>query len=183
MRRRSYAASRLRRPSALSQRRLQDLEIDVCRGAQHTMCASRSEADFLKSMGISASYVPVVGPTTAPPDFARLSEGRCFLFGNPNTAMRAARHDLKTRIWSEVQRRGLELEWHQLGKKPREGGDPSWEWLEQKFVVHGFVEHLDDVFLPGDASIMPYPFDTGGRAKFAVSAGYGVVNIAYETTF
>jgi glycosyltransferase involved in cell wall biosynthesis len=30
---------------------------------------------------------------------------------------------------------------------------------------------------------MPYPFDTGGRVKFAVGAGYGVVNIAYEKTF
>ena len=30
---------------------------------------------------------------------------------------------------------------------------------------------------------MPYPFDTGGRAKFAVSAGYGMVNIAYQKTF
>lgn len=30
---------------------------------------------------------------------------------------------------------------------------------------------------------MPYPFDTGGRAKFAVSAGYGVINVAYEKTF
>jgi glycosyltransferase involved in cell wall biosynthesis len=49
--------------------------------------------------------------------------------------------------------------------------------------VHGFVERLDQVFLPGDGSLMPYPFDTGGRAKFAVSAGYGVVNIAYEKTF
>ena len=56
-------------------------------------------------------------------------------------------------------------------------------WLEEHFVVHGFVEDLDDVLLPGDASIMPYPFDTGGRVKFAVGAGYAVVNIAYEKTF
>jgi glycosyltransferase involved in cell wall biosynthesis len=134
-------------------------------------------------MGISASYLPVTGPTTPEPDFSMLSEGRLFLFGNPNTAMKAARHDLKDRVWPELERRGLTLQWHQLGKKPHESGDPSWEWLEQRFIVHGFVENLGDVLLPGDASIMPYPFDTGGRVKFAVGAGYGVVNIAYEETF
>jgi glycosyltransferase involved in cell wall biosynthesis len=179
----SFAAKRLHRPQALSEKRLQELEVDVCRRSAHTVCASRSEAEFLQSAGISASYLPVTGPTTPEPDYARLSEGRLFLFGNPNTAMKAARHDLRTRVWPEVERRGLRLQWHQLGKKPREGGDPSWEWLAERFVVHGFVENLGDVLLPGDASIMPYPFDTGGRVKFAVSAGYGVVNIAYEKTF
>ena len=183
VRSRSFAARRLRRPQALSAKRLQQLEVDVCRRSTHTMCASSSEAEFLQDLGISASYLPVTGPTTPKPDYGRLSEGRLFLFGSPNTAMRAARHDLKTRIWPEIDRRGLELQWHQLGKKPRQGGDPSWEWLEEHFVVHGFVEKLDDLLLPGDASIMPYPFDTGGRAKFAVSAGHGVVNIAYEKTF
>ena len=179
----SYDAKRLRRPHALSAKRLEALEIGVCKRAAHTMCASRSEADFLRDRQISASYLPVAGPTTPAPDYERLSPGRFFLFGNPNTAMRAARHDLRTRIWPEVMRRGLELQWHQLGKQPREGGDPSWSWLEEHFVMHGFVDRLEDVLLPGDASIMPYPFDTGGRAKFAVSAGYGVINVAYETTF
>jgi glycosyltransferase involved in cell wall biosynthesis len=183
VRSRSFAAKRLRRPQALSAKRLEELEVDVCRRSAHTMCASRSEAQFLQDLGISASYLPVTGPTSPKPDYTRLSAGRLFLFGNPNTAMRAARHDLKTRIWRELDRRGLELQWHQLGKKPREGGDPSWDWVEEHFVVHGFVDDLDDLLLPGDASIMPYPFDTGGRAKFAVSAGYGVVNIAYEKTF
>ncbi|MFW2390620.1 MAG: glycosyltransferase [Polyangiales bacterium] len=183
VRSRSFASKRLRRPQALSPKRLRKLEVDVCRRSAHTMCASKSEADYLRDLGISASYLPVTGPTTPEPDYSRLSEGRFILFGNPNTAMRAARHDLRTRIWPEIARRGLELQWHQLGKTPREGGDPSWEWLEERFVVHGFVENLDDLLLPGDASIMPYPFDTGGRAKFAVSAGYGVVNIAYEKTF
>ena len=184
VRKRSFASGDwFRRPEALSAKRLRQLELDVCRRAAHTMCASRSEADLLSKSGVSASYLPVTGPTTPEPDFRRLSEGRLFLFGNPNTAMRAARHDLKTRIWPEIERRGLSLQWHQVGKTPREGGDPSWAWLEDHFTVHGFVSNLDDLFLPGDASIMPYPFDTGGRAKFAVSAGYGVVNIAYEKTF
>lgn len=181
---RSFASNkRLRRPEALSAKQLEKLEFEVCRQAAHTMCASRSEAELLQDRGISASYLPVAGPTIGAPDYSRLSEGRLFLFGNPNTAMRAARHDLRTRIWPEVERRGASLQWHQLGRIPQEGGDSSWTWLEQHFVVHGFVDDLDDVLLPGDASIMPYPFDTGGRVKFAVSAGYGVVNIAYEETF
>jgi glycosyltransferase involved in cell wall biosynthesis len=179
----SFAVKRLRRPQALSEKRLRELEVDVCRRSAHTMCASRSEADFLRSMGVAASYLPVAGPTTPAPNYDQLSPGRLFLFGNPNTAMKAARHDLRTRVWPEVERRGLQAQWHQLGKKPAEAEDPSWEWLEERFVVHGFVENLDDVLLPGDASIMPYPFDTGGRVKFAVSAGYGVINVAYEKTF
>lgn len=183
VRSRSFASKRLRRPQALTTKRLEELEVGVCRRSSHTMCASRSEADHLRGLGISASYLPVTGPTTPEPDYSELSEGRLFLFGNPNTAMRAARHDLRTRIWPEIERRKLEFQWHQLGKVPREGGDPSWEWLQERFVIHGFVDSLDDVLLPGDASIMPYPFDTGGRAKFAVSAGYAVVNVAYEKTF
>ncbi|MGB5811551.1 MAG: glycosyltransferase, partial [Polyangiales bacterium] len=184
VRRRSFAATeRFRRPDALSLRKLEALELDLCRKSAHTMCASRSEADLLSQAGVAASYVPVAGPTTPMPDFSRLSEGRLFLFGNPNTAMRAARHDLKTRVWPEVEQCGVRFDWHQLGKVPREGGDPSWAWLNDRFTIHGFVDELGQLFLPGDASIMPYPFDTGGRAKFAVSAGYGVINVAYEKTF
>ncbi len=179
----STSVKRLRRPQALSFRRLRELEVDVCRRSAHTVCASSSEAEFLRNLGISASYLPVTGPTIPEPDFNKLSEGRLFLFGNPNTAMKAARQDLKTRIWPEIERRGLELQWHQLGKEPRAGAESSWDWFEERFVVHGFVEDLGDVLLPGDASVMPYPFDTGGRVKFAVSAGYGVVNVAYEKTF
>ncbi|MGB5284878.1 MAG: glycosyltransferase family 4 protein, partial [Polyangiales bacterium] len=95
----STSAKRLRRPQALSFRRLRKLEIDVCRRSAHTVCASSSEAEFLRNLGISASYLPVTGPTIPEPDFNKLSEGRLFLFGNPNTAMKAARQDLKTRIW------------------------------------------------------------------------------------
>ncbi|MGB8329376.1 MAG: glycosyltransferase [Polyangiales bacterium] len=180
---RSVDSKRLRRPAAMSAKRLRELEVDLCRRSAHTICASRSEAAFLRDLGISASYLPVTGPAIAAPDYQRLSEGRLFLFGNPNTAMKAARRDLRTRIWPEIERRGLDLRWHQLGKLPSPGSDASWAWLADRFVVHGFVENLGDVFRPGDASIMPYPFDTGGRVKFAVSAGYGVVNIAYQKTF
>jgi hypothetical protein len=179
----STAGKRLRRPQALSSKRLRELELDVCRRSVHTVCASRSEAEFLRGLGISASYLPITGPTIPAPDYAKLSKGRFFLFGNPNTAMKAARRELETRIWPEVERRKLDLDWQQLGKMPSDTNEPSWRWLAERFVVHGFVEDLGELFLPGDASVMPYPFDTGGRVKFAVGAGYGVVNIAYEKTF
>lgn len=179
----SAQSKRLRRPHALSSKRLRELELNVCRRSAHTVCASRSEAEFLRGLGISASYLPVTGPTIPKPDYEKLSRGRFFLFGNPNTAMKTARRELQTRVWPELERRQLELDWRQLGKIPPDTDDPSWSWLAERFLVHGFVEDLGELFLPGDASIMPYPFDTGGRVKFAVSAGYGVVNIAYEKTF
>lgn len=182
VRRRSFG-KRLRRPDALTPAALRKLEIDLCKRAAVTMCASQSEADYLACLGIEALYLPVVGETTPAPDFERLSPGRLFLFGNPNTAMRAARQNLQHEIWPLVAQQGLRLSWHQLGKTPRPGADPSWPWVEENFTVHGFVPDLGTLLLPGDASIMPYPFDTGGRAKFAVSAGYGVINVAYEETF
>jgi hypothetical protein len=183
VRRDSFDSKLVRRPEALTTKRLRELEVDLCRRSAHTVCASRSEAEFLQGLGISASYLPVSGPTLPKPNYDAPSDGRFFLFGNPNTAMKAARHDLRTRIWPELERLGVELEWHQLGRTPRSGGDPSWAWLEERFQVHGFVEDLGHLLRPGDASVMPYPFDTGGRVKFAVGAGYGLVNVAYEQTF
>ncbi len=183
VRSRSQPSKRLRRPQAISSKRLRDVELEVCRRAAHTVCASSSEAEFIRGLGFSASYLPVTGPTIPEPDYARLSEGRFFLFGNPNTAMQTARRELETRIWPELERLELDLDWHQLGKMPSNTADPSWRWMAERFVMHGFVEDLGELFLPGDASVMPYPFDTGGRVKFAVGAGYGVVNIAYEKSF
>jgi len=181
--RRPFSKKRLRRPDALSMRALQKLEVDLCRRVATTVCASQSEADYLQELGIDAVYLPVTGETTQRPSFDDLSSGRMFIFGNPNTAMRATRQHLATEIWPIIERQGLSFDWHQLGKPPRPGADPSWPWVEEHCTVHGYVPDLADVLRAGDASVMPYPFDTGGRAKFAVSAGYGVVNIAYEETF
>jgi len=181
--RRRSSKKRLRRPDALTMRGLQELEVDLCRQVATTMCASQSEASYLQELGIDAVYLPVVGETTPRPNFDDLSSGRLFIFGNPNTAMQATRHHLVTEIWPIVDKLGLSFEWHQLGKPPRPRAEPSWPWIEEHCTVHGYVPDLADVLRPGDASIMPYPFDTGGRAKFAVSAGYGLVNIAYEETF
>lgn len=182
VRRRSYA-SWIRRPDPLTPNGLEKLEVDLCREVAHTMCASQTEADFLCARGVSASYLPVAGPTVPRPSFDEMGECRLFLFGKPNTAMRAARHHLQTEIWPILKQQEMELDWHQLGDEPRPGADPSWSWVEENFHVHGHVGELSSVLRVGDASVMPYPWDTGGRAKFGVSAGYGVVNIAYETTF
>jgi hypothetical protein len=83
----------------------------------------------------------------------------------------------------ELERRGIELDWHQLGKTPRNGGDPFCACLEERFRVHGFVDDLENLLRRGDVSVIPYPFDTVGRVKFAVGAGYGWVNVAYDETF
>jgi hypothetical protein len=181
--RKATFASRIRRPDALSLKALEKLELDVCRRAAFNVCVSLSEAEQIRALGVRALYLPIVGENTASPDFGQLSPGRMLLFGNPNTAMRAARSNLQKEIWPLVERQPFPFEWHQIGKEPRAGADPSWPFIEQNFTVHGYLPNLDEVMRPGDASIMPYPFDTGGRAKFGICAGYGVVNIGYEETF
>jgi glycosyltransferase involved in cell wall biosynthesis len=181
--RRKIFAKKFRRPDALSLQALEKLEFDVCRRASFNVCASLSEAEQIRTLGGNALYVPIVGDNTAPPDFERLSSGRMLLFGNPNTAMRAARSNLQEEIWPLIERQPFQFEWHQVGKEPRPGADPSWPFIEMNFTVHGYVANLDEVLRPGDGSIMPYAFDTGGRAKFGICAGYGVVNIGYEETF
>lgn len=181
--RRKTFAGKMRRPDALSPKALQKVEFDVCRRATLNVCASLSEAEQMRRLGADALYLPIAGENTALPDFGRLSPGRMLLFGNPNTAMRAARKNFAEEIWPLIERQPFHFEWHQVGKEPRPGADPAWPFIQKNFAVHGYVPNLDEVLRPGDASIMPYPFDTGGRAKFGVCAGYGVVNIGYEETF
>ncbi len=48
------------------------------------------------------------------------------LFGNPNTAMKTARRDLQTRVWPDVGRGRLNLDWQQLEKVPSDTDEPSW---------------------------------------------------------
>jgi len=71
---RSVHTKRFRRPQALSVKRSRELEVNVCRRSAHTICASRSEAEFLQELGISASYVPVTGPAIPAPDYSALEE-------------------------------------------------------------------------------------------------------------
>jgi glycosyltransferase involved in cell wall biosynthesis len=67
--------------------------------------------------------------------------------------------------------------------KPDLTSAEDWNWIQQKFVCHGFVDDLSAMFRMGDASLIPYQEDTGFRTKFVSAAGHGVVNIGYEQTF
>lgn len=174
------AFRKLRRPNTMTRGRLEDLEYDLSRRARVTLVCSKTDAALFQTRGIAARYIPVVGPTLPPPDPARLSSGRFFLFGKANTAMRAARQHLRTVVWPLLDA-DLRRDWHQVGDPPKHArNDPSWTWLTQNLTVHGFVDELSGLFQFGDASVMPYPYDASGHAKYSVSMGYGVVNIAYE---
>lgn len=173
----------IRRPNTMTNAGLEKFEFDLSRRAQMTLVASETDAELLRKRGIAARYIPVVGATLPPPDPKKFSSGRFFLFGKANTAMRAARHHLRTELWPALDDE-LRRDWHQVGDPPsRPGEDPSWKWMTQRFTVHGFISDLFSLFEPGDASMMPYPMDASGHAKYATSMGYGLVNIGYEAGF
>jgi len=172
-----------RRPNTMTNTGLERFEYDLARRARATLVASETDAKLFRDRGIAATYIPVVGPTLPRPDPTRLSPGRFFLFGKANTAMRAARQHLRTTLWPALDRE-LQSDWHQVGDPPNKASDdPSWMWLTERFKVHGFVDDLTKLFEPGDASIMPYPIDASGHAKYSVAMGYGVVNIGYEQAY
>lgn len=174
---------KLRRPNTMSNTSLERFEYELSRRARVTVVASSTDAQLFRKHGITASYIPVVGPTLPQPDRQRFSSGRFFLFGKANTSMRAARQHLRTVVWPELDRE-LQLDWHQVGDPPaRTGDDPSWAWLTERFKVHGFVHDIAALFQFGDASVMPYPIDASGHAKYSVVMGYGMVNVGYEAGF
>jgi len=162
---------------------LERFEYDLSRRARMTVVASETDANLFKQRGIPAYYIPVVGPTLPPPDRQQLSPGRFFLFGKANTAMRAMRQHLRTVVWPVLDRE-LQRDWHQVGDPPdKPGGDPSWGWMAERFKMHGFVDNLSAFFQFGDASIMPYPIDASGHAKYSAVMSYGMVNIGYAAAF
>lgn len=170
---------RLRRPNTMTNSQLERLEYALCRRARVTLVASETDAERFRERGVVAAYIPVVGPTLPPPDPRKLSPGRFFLFGKANTAMRAARQHFRTVVWPLLDDE-LQRDWHQVGDPPRDPSvDPSWRWLTERFEVHGFVDDLSQLFMFGDASVMPYPIDASGHAKYSVGMGYGMVNIGY----
>jgi glycosyltransferase involved in cell wall biosynthesis len=173
----------LRRPDALSIPALKKIEYRLAREALATVCASETEAQMIRDHGLPAVCIPIVGPTIPRPDTSKLSPGRILLIGNSNTAMRSARQHLRTELWPMLEAAGVRAEWHQVGEPPRPDAEPKWSWFEERFQIHGFVQDLGSVMSFGDASIMPYRHDTGGRTKYGVACGYGVVNIAYRQTF
>lgn len=176
--------ARLKRPDVLSPAALEELELRLAREAAHVMCVSASETEYLVARGIPATTIPIVGPTVprveAPPFDAA---PRLFLFGNHNTAHKAALSEIRHRLWPEARRVDLGLEWHQVGRPPQTADD-DWAWMTRSFDrVHGFVDDLCSVFRPGDLSIVPYKHDTGFRTKFTVAAAYGVVSAGYTQSF
>ncbi len=174
----------IRRPNTMTNAGLEKFEYELSRRALMTLVASETDAELFRRRGIAAQYIPVVGATLPPPDPKKFSSGRFFLFGKANTAMRAARHHLRTELWPALDDE-LRRDWHQVGDPPsKPGEDPSWQWMTERFTkVHGFISDLFGLFEPGDASMMPYPMDASGHAKYATCMGYGLVNIGYEAGF
>jgi glycosyltransferase involved in cell wall biosynthesis len=174
---------KLRRPNPMTNTQLERFEYELARRARVTLVASETDGELFRKRGIPARYIPVVGATMPPPDPTQFSSGRFFLFGKANTAMRAMRQHFRTVVWPQLDRE-LQQHWHQVGDPPRSvGDDPSWTWLTERFHVHGFVDDLAALFQLGDASVMPYPVDASGHAKYAVGMGYGMVNIGYQAAY
>jgi glycosyltransferase involved in cell wall biosynthesis len=174
----------VRRPDAYSMSALEKFELKITSEAAHVMCVSASEADYCRAHGIAATHIPIVGPTIPKPMLEVPDRApRFFLFGNHNTAHAAALSEIRRSLWPALERRGVRLEWHQIGKAPGRADD-DWRWMEQTFDhVHGFVADLGDVFGLGDVSVVPYRHDTGFRTKFTVAAGYGVISAGYTETY
>jgi glycosyltransferase involved in cell wall biosynthesis len=173
----------LRRPDAMTLAQLEAFELQLAREAAHVMCVSASDADFLNGQRIASTFIPIVGATIAAPTAEATDPPRFFLFGNHNTAHAAALSEIRHRVWPELARAGVKVEWHQIGKPPKHRDD-DWLWMERSFDhVHGFVEDLATVFRIGDVSVVPYRHDTGFRTKFTIAAGYGVTSAGYEETF
>jgi hypothetical protein len=174
---------RLRRPNTMTPAMLERFEFALARRARHTMVCSETDAAQFTRQGIPATYIPVVGPTLPPPDRSRFSAGRFFLFGKSNTAMRGARQHFRSEVWPQLDA-DLRRDWHQVGDPPNDGAsDPTWTWMAEHFKVHGFVDDLTQFFQYGDASVMPYPFDASGHAKYSVCMGYGLINVGFEPAF
>lgn len=174
----------IRRPESMSRTRLAELELRHCREAALVVSVSASVVDSLRSRGVAAEHVPIVGPTLEPPANALGEVPRLFLFGNHNTANRAVLSEIRARLWPGVARRGAKVEWHQVGQYPEAELDEDWEWARGTFDrLHGFVPSLPSVMRPGDISLVPYGFDTGFRTKFTVAAAHGVVSAGYPETF
>ena len=176
--------SAIRRPDAMRLKQLESLELKLASEAANIMCVSASESDFLRTLGIESTYIPIVGPTIPAPTGRMPDRGpRFFLFGNHNTAHAAALSEIRRKVWPALKAQGVRGEWHQIGKPPR-NPDEDWRWMEANFDrVHGFIEDLSEVFGVGDISVVPYHHDTGFRTKFTVAAGFGVISAGYIASF
>lgn len=174
---------RLRWPDRLRLKRLPRLELFLCANASHIVCASASEKKQLEGVAQATTYIPIVGPNILKPSSAVHDPGRIFLFGALfATSMKTALRHLREEVWPLLNGGRASVEWHQVGKTDPVSAE-TWNWIEHRFVCHGFVHDLSTIFRLGDASLIPYQEDTGFRTKFVAAAGHGVINIGYEETF
>ena len=173
----------LRWPDRQRFKRLPRVELSLCAEAAHVVCASASEKEQLEGVARASTYIPIVGPNIPKPRSVAYQSGRVFLYGALfATSMKTAVRHLREQVWPLLDGSRTSLEWHQVGK-PDPTSAEDWNWIQQKFVCHGFVDDLSEMFRMGDASLIPYQEDTGFRTKFVSAAGHGVVNIGYEQTF
>lgn len=56
------------------------------------------------------------------------------LFGNSNTSMKTVGRDLQNRVWPEVDRGRLDLNWRQLEKAASNTDEPFWICLVERFA-------------------------------------------------
>ena len=181
--RKKVHAGRVRRPDILSVARLEAIERGLVRQrAAHAVTVSATDEAIFDELDVPSTYMPVVGAPIPAPQDPPPAKARAFLLGRSNTAMNAARKNLREKLWPVLGERSGALEWHQLGEVPSQKSD-DWRWVEDHFHLHGYVESLGDVLRPTDLCLVPYREDTGFRAKFVTAAGYGMVNIGYEETF
>lgn len=183
VRERGRSRLRLRRPDVLTASQLRKKEEALVRNSSRVLTVSASDERTIRELGVECRYVPIIGAPIERIEAVEPAPVRAVLLGRSNTAMNATRRNLRERIWplldSELRSR---IEWHQVGEVPQRS-NPDWRWVEENFVVHGFVENLSDVLRPGDLCLVPYRDDTGFRAKFVTAAAHGMVNIGYRESF
>jgi glycosyltransferase involved in cell wall biosynthesis len=181
--RRATQGKRFRWPDRVRQHRLRNAELALCEKASHVVCASYSEKRQLEGISRVASYIPIVGPSIQKQSSEMRDNGRVFLFGTwACTAMRSAAKHFRKELWPLLDGQRPPIEWHQVGK-PEPQKTEDWQWVEKTFNCHGYIDDLSQVFYTGDASLVPYPEDTGFRTKFVTAAAYGVINIGYKQAF
>ena len=159
-------------------------ELDRLRKCNHVLCVSQLECRELEKQNFSCTYIPTTGPTIKSFNSTPDEHARFFLIGKSSgTAMMRSREYFFRELWDRAK--SFNCEWHQVGEVPKPQLETEdWKRLVAEFkFVHGFVDDLSSVLRIGDISLTTYPENTGLRSKFITSAGYGVVNFSFVSSF
>jgi hypothetical protein len=147
---------------------------------------SATEADQLrKRYRVPVEYIPIVSPLQLPREehFLTNENPRIWFYGNAAaTANKIMLDHLKTELFDLLKTAVPTAEFHQAGSYIAYESDKI-DWLKKNFQAHGFVEHPESVFRPGDICLIPYLEDTGFRTKIPELLGYGVIPIGYPISF